>query len=460
MKIGYVVPEWPGQTHLWIWREISHLREWQVPIRLFSTRRPPERDRGRHAFAADAMAETFYLWPVGFWRAVGLLLYGLCTSPIGFVRCIAMALSIPVETRPLWRHVLPLLVPACRLARQVRREGITHLHSHTPANSAILCMMVKRLTGVPFSLIVNANMEWWGGAMREKFAESSFTLLVTEWLVAQMRRDYPELLPESYGLGRVGVDVRKWSRTAVEQARPAGQASAESGANAPFRILSVGRLNKSKGFDVLLGAVAQLRDRNVGVKLNIGGDGPERDALTALVVQLKLGDCVTFLGSVSEEQYLAEMAQADCFVLASNSEPMGVVYMEAMSMEVATIGTAAGGVPEIITNGVDGLLVPPRDSNSLAGAIQRLMDDPGFRHALGQSGRRKVMQQFDSRIWAGTLYRRLFGHAPGESLTGSEQGPEQGSEHGPTPTLSKGARRTGVLGSAKSSGAQRLTFVL
>src|SRR6202035_108956 len=46
MKIGYVIPEWPGQTHLWIWREICHLREWQVPIRIFSTRRPGERDRG------------------------------------------------------------------------------------------------------------------------------------------------------------------------------------------------------------------------------------------------------------------------------------------------------------------------------------------------------------------------------------------------------------------------------
>lgn len=429
MRIGYLIPEWPGQTHLWIWREICHLREWQVPIRIFSTRRPSERDRGRHAFVEAADAETFYLWPCKFLMAVGMLLHELLSSPIGFLQCIALAIALPLDKKPAWRSTLPLLLPACRLARQVRLEGIDHLHSHTPANSAILCMMVKRLTGVPFSLIVNANIEWWGGAMREKFQEAAFTLLVTEWLVAQMRRDFPSLKIGSYGLGRVGVDTRKWSRIAVNQSRGvSSRSSAEQHGSSrpgsveanPFRVLSVGRLNNSKGYDVLIRAIALLRDGGTPIRLRIGGDGPERDALAALVAELNLGDRVTFLGSVSEETYLQEMAEANCFVLASRYEPMGVVYMEAMAMEVATIGTNAGGVPEIITDGVDGLLVPPVDPPALAKAIHWLIDDPAFRESLGKAGRRKILKKFDSRLWAATLYRRLFGHGPGEHLVGPE----------------------------------------
>ena len=88
----------------------------------------------------------------------------LLTSPIGLVRCLGVGLTLPVESRPLWRKVLPLVVPACFLAREARRRGVTHLHSHTCANSAILCMMARRLIGVPFSMTLNADIEIWGGA--------------------------------------------------------------------------------------------------------------------------------------------------------------------------------------------------------------------------------------------------------------------------------------------------------
>ena len=114
---------------------------------------------------------------------------------------------------------------------------------------------------------------------------------------------------------------------------------------------------------------------------------------------------------------------------------MGVVYMEAMAMEVATIGTNAGGVPEIITDGVDGLLVPPMDPPALARAIRCLIDEPAFRESLGKAGRRKILKQFDSRLWATTLYRRLFGHGPEEHLVGPEPAALQND---------KGARRVGA----------------
>jgi colanic acid/amylovoran biosynthesis glycosyltransferase len=400
-KVGYVIPEWPGQTHLWIWREVCHLREFGVAVRLFSTRRPPDRDRARHAFADEAIAQTTYLWPIGFGKLLRVVLGNLARNPIGFLRCVALASSLPIEGRFRFKMLLPLLLPACYLAAEVRRDRIKHLHSHAPANSSILCMMVKRLTGVPFSQMVNANLEWWGGAMREKFLDAKFTVACTNWMVEQMRRDYPDLDHATYGMCRVAVDLRKWTplpRT------PSPDASA--------RLLTVSRLVPSKGQDDLLKAVAILTQRGHRVTLRIGGNGPERENLERLTRELAISEQVTFLGSLAEDQYLAEMRAADVFVLASHGEPMGVVYMEGMATEAAVVGTAAGGVGEIITNGADGLLVPPKNPQALADGIETLINDPALRERLGKAGRRTILEKFDSRKWAAEMYRRIFGTLP------------------------------------------------
>src|SRR5205814_8306209 len=119
-KIGYVIPEWPGQTHLWIWREVCHLREFGTSVRLFSTRRPPERDRARHAFAQEAIDQTTYRWPIRPLHILWLLLSNFLRNPIGFFACIGLALRLPIEDKPRWKKLLPLLMPACYLAREVR----------------------------------------------------------------------------------------------------------------------------------------------------------------------------------------------------------------------------------------------------------------------------------------------------------------------------------------------------
>jgi glycosyltransferase involved in cell wall biosynthesis len=359
--------------------------------------------RARHAFAAEAEAQTTYLWPLRWHKAIGCVLANLARSPVGFFRAIGMALRLPLDEGVKRRSVLGLIVPACSLAREARKSGVRHLHSHSPANCTLLCMMVKRLAGIPFSQTVNANLEWWGGAMKEKLEDAQFSLMVTDWLVEQVRRDYPMLAAQKYGLGRVGVETRSWTPGPTTDRDRA----------APLRVLSVGRLTPGKGHHHLIRAVAILKGEGRPIALRIGGDGPEMQNLRKLIDELNLHSDVTLLGSLSEDVYLSEMRAADAFVLASDAEPMGVVYMEAMACEKPTIGTAAGGVGEIITDGVDGLLVPPQNPPALAGALRRLMDDPELRTRLGRAGRRRVVEHFDSRKWAGVLWERIQqAHAP------------------------------------------------
>jgi colanic acid/amylovoran biosynthesis glycosyltransferase len=401
-KVGYLIPEFPGQTHTWIWREIVWMRRWGVDVSLFSTRRPGERDRARHAFAADAEAQTQYLWPPDLGTLLRSVSWAVLRRPAGVARCLALGLTLPVEKRA---SVLALLPPSMILARALARGGITRLHAHSCSGSAILGMMVKRLTGIPFSLTLNADIEWWGGAMTEKFADADFTIAITQALLEQMKTDFPNLADQQRLLGRIGVDTDRW--------RPLeGAARSDRGGAPAARIVTVGRLHASKGHDVLISAVRHLIDAGRAVSLTIIGAGPEREALESQVRQQGLAGTVTFAGSLSEDEIIEALRASDVFALASHAEPLGVVYMEAMAVGLPAVGTDAGGVREIITDGVDGLLVPPRDARALAGAIARLLDDPALRARLGAAGRRTIQQRFDARAGAATLYQRMFGALP------------------------------------------------
>jgi glycosyltransferase involved in cell wall biosynthesis len=95
------------------------------------------------------------------------------------------------------------------------------------------------------------------------------------------------------------------------------------------------------------------------------------------------------------------------FSLASLAEPLGVAIMEAMAAEVPVVATAAGGVPELIEGGVDGLLVPPREPHALAAAIERVARDPVLARRLALAGRRTVESRFDSAVGAAVLARCL-----------------------------------------------------
>lgn len=402
-RVAYLIPEFPGQTHIWMWREIVHLRDAGVRIDLFSTRRPPIRDRARHDFADDAIRETTYLWPPGMGLVVDLLWAMFC-RPRGFWNALRLAFTLPVNRRPAFRGLLPLIPAACKLARVIERRGLKRLHSHTCSNSAVLAMMAGQMTGRPYSLTLNANVEWWGGAMAEKFGRAEFTVAITQWLFDQVRSEYPSLQDDQLILGRIGVDTHKWFPPAVNE-------QVDHAASSGLSVLAVGRLHHSKGYEVLLEALSQLGD---GIHLTLVGDGPEAEKLRDQVRELGLDKRVVFTGSLSENAIIEHMRSADVFVLSSHAEPLGVVLMEAMAMGVAVIGTDAGGVGEIVTSGKDGLLVAPGDPKALAEALKVLADDPLQRSRLARAGRDQVVQAFDSRLGAGTLYAQFTGQDPGE----------------------------------------------
>lgn len=148
-------------------------------------------------------------------------------------------------------------------------------------------------------------------------------------------------------------------------------------------VLSVGALSERKGHAVLLRALAEVVPDFPRLACRIVGEGPERPRLERLVQELGLERVVELAGRRPHAEVLGEMSWCDVFALPSWGEAGGTVYGEAMQFGKPIIGCRGEGIAEVVEDGVDGLLVPPRDAPSLAGALRTLLADPSRRARMG-----------------------------------------------------------------------------
>lgn len=187
--------------------------------------------------------------------------------------------------------------------------------------------------------------------------------------------------------------------------RPFAAASHEG---AP-EILHVARLVDKKGTAYLIDAFALLARRHVEARLTILGDGPLRATLEAQVARHGLQGRVEFAGAVPHRQVRERMAAASVLALPSvtaasgDSEGLGLVLLEAAASGLPVVGTRHGGIPEAVSDGSSGYLVPERDAQRLAEALDALLNDAALRRRMGEAGRALVCTRFDIRTQSGTL---------------------------------------------------------
>lgn len=160
----------------------------------------------------------------------------------------------------------------------------------------------------------------------------------------------------------------------------------------PPRILFAGNLVPSKGVDLLIAAVGLLRDRRIPCELRILGAGPAHDELMALIGTLGLTGVASIAPFLPQSSMPAEYGAATVTVLPSRgqAEGLGLVLVEALLAGSAVVGTPAGGIPEVVEDGVTGLLTPDGDAAALADRLQRLLEDPALRERLTEQGATRV----------------------------------------------------------------------
>ena len=159
-------------------------------------------------------------------------------------------------------------------------------------------------------------------------------------------------------------------------------------------LLSVSNLIYTKGIDLTLSAIARLRKKYPELRYKVVGGGPLESKLRQQALSLGLNDCVEFLGRQPHQRVMEYMAECDIFVLPSWSEGFGVVYLEAMAHGKPVIGCQGEGIEDFVEHGKTGLLVKPKDVESLVEAIDFLLSHPEEARAIGERARKVVLENY------------------------------------------------------------------
>jgi phosphatidylinositol alpha-1,6-mannosyltransferase len=178
-------------------------------------------------------------------------------------------------------------------------------------------------------------------------------------------------------------------------------------------LLTVARLVRRKGIDLVLRCIPNLLQKNPNVRYLVAGDGPERDRLQQLALELAIAEHVHFLGQTDDQTKWALYEVCDLFVMPNRLlddtewEGFGIVFIEAALSGKPAIGGKNGGVPEAIEDGVTGLLVHPEDMGALNTAIGSLLDNDQMRQTMGARALRRAKAQFDWSVVVRPLLIRI-----------------------------------------------------
>jgi colanic acid/amylovoran biosynthesis glycosyltransferase len=401
MRIAYFTSQYPRATDTFIQREVVGLRQRGFDIRTFSVRRPgSEHDTGPEIVAEKRT--TYYLLPVSAARLLYANLATLAKAPRRYLNALLLA----------WRTRRPGLAGLARqcaylqeaiiLARELRRQQITHVHNHLGDNSGTVTLLSSALTGIGYSMTIHGphiffDMTHW--ALREKLRYSRFIACISHFCRSQVMLVSDQTDWDRLKIVRCGVDPTRFPFTEVR-----AQAT---------RLLYVGRLAVEKGLAILFDSLRQLLARGYRIELSLLGDGSDRETLHRLAAHLGIERQVVFVGYANQDRLRQHLLESDIMVLPSFAEGVPVSLMEAMACGVPVVSTYVGGVAELVQPELTGLLVPPADSTALCEAIARYLDDAGLRSQLSRAARQTVVSGFNLETQLATLAELFRSHADG-----------------------------------------------
>jgi glycosyltransferase involved in cell wall biosynthesis len=388
--LGYVLRMFPQLSETFIANEILELGRQGVKLRIFSYRRPSA--EVSHECVRSIQEPVEYL-PDPLHRNLGTLLAAapdvVRRDRERFARTVRYVLGYTVRERnpDTWRRLLQ----AVYLARRVHETDLRHLHAHFAGGATRVAMLTAKLTGIPFSFSAHARDIYTTEprVLRERLDAASFVVTCTRANQRYLQELLEPASREKVLLGYHGIDLAKFRPDA-----------APAPGEAPL-ILSVGRLVRKKGLGDLLSACAILKRRGASFRCLIVGDGPERARLELMASELALEDRVSLPGSGSQEDVLRAYRSATIFALPcrvlEDGDRDGIpnVLLEAMAVELPIVSSAISGIPELIEHERNGILVPERDPQALAAALERLLDDRALRAELGRRARETVVRRFD-----------------------------------------------------------------
>ncbi len=295
-----------------------------------------------------------------------------------------------------------------RLAALVATRRVDVVHAHMSFKGSVvrkaLALRLAQAAGVPTVLHAHSHgfTRWFRGLPRYQRVAVQTLLHADRWLVLGDRwaQEYAQHLR---------IDPQRVSvlhNPTVPPALPDGQTWQwpHSGDEPIVRMVFLGRLGQRKGCYDLIAALARLDDATrARIHLVMAGDGDLHEVRAAARAS-DLEDTVEFPGWIDESTRAALLATADVLLLPSHQEGLPMAVLEGMSAGLAILTTPVGGIPEVIEDDVNGLLVTPGDDKEIAAALARLVAEPGLRSRLSQAARATSLD-YDVTRWYASLSR-------------------------------------------------------
>lgn len=284
------------------------------------------------------------------------------------------------------------LLQVAMTAPLIESLGINHIHGHFATWGATAGSIMSALTGIPFSFTAHArdiyHQSIQTDILAERIEKAHFTITVSDY-----NKKYLDEIVHSHG--RTGKIIRLYNGMDLNQLRPKDDEKEQN------LFVSVGRLVKKKGFKYLLEACKYLKDLGKSFHCIIVGEGEERSNLEKFLTQYQLEKEVTLIGAKPQGDVLKLISSATGLVLPcivtedGDRDGLPTVILEAMALGTPVISTAISGIPEMISNGISGLLVPEKNARLLSAAMEKLLISKVSRETYATTALTKVRKDFD-----------------------------------------------------------------
>jgi colanic acid/amylovoran biosynthesis glycosyltransferase len=400
LRLAYLMSRFPKATETFILYEILELQRLGHVVEIFPL--VLERESVLQPGAAALVERAHDLRP---WSrpVLAAQLHWLRRRPATYLGAWLGAIRGTIRSPRFLLRALVAVPIGAAIARHVVDLDLDHIHAHWATHPTLAAWVAARLSGRPYSFTAHAHdIQVERAMLDEKIRSARFVVTISEANRRLLAGWYGATAEAKTIVIHCGADPAVF---APPDRGARGGTDADPAATPPparpGSLVCVASLQPQKGQRHLVEACGLLRDRGRAVRCTIVGEGEERAALEQLIHTLALEDVVTLLGAQPRDRVVAIVESADVVVQPSivlrsgKTEGIPVALMEALAAERAVVASEVSGIPELVVDGVTGVLVPPGNPAALADAIERLLDDPALRARLGSAGRRKVLEEFD-----------------------------------------------------------------
>lgn len=398
LRIAYFAEIFPSKSETWIHHEIDELRRLGCEIRVFATHPKPGSLAEELKHFTD---DTIYLpdqeRPI--FQALRVLFTGSLLVPV------ISALVTDAPTLRLKAQILRDLLLTGFMLPHVRQFKPDILFAHFGGSRTNMAMFHSLLTGMPFAFKMHAADVFTRVAVfRLKSTLTKWMGTISRFNIDFMKTSYPDVDTFRFTVHRCGLPLNTFAYAPKPTLK------------SPPQLVSVGRMVRTKGFDVLIKASYEMKRRGFNHNLVIIGDGPQRLELERLIDSLDLHDTIRLPGYCSPGDVQCALREADVFVLPvvwdtilNIPEGVPVALMEAMAVGLPVVSARTAGIPELIEDGISGFLAKPNDSTELASVISRLLElSDSDRAKITQAAREKIVADHDIEKLTKDLYSSLL----------------------------------------------------